>query len=283
MLAPFGRRLCEVAANEASGGYRVFSRSTTRGPGAGGRAVLHAGRRASAGAGATGAPTCRGPSRSPTPRPTTAACGSTSCRGGRARHRAALRARAGRAASGSTGRWAGRSRRRASSTPGAAGAILVGGGIGVAPLALLRRRARRPRRPDPDPARLPRPRRTPAASTTSSPAARSASPARTATPATAATSPTCSRVLLEGDDAGGAVVYACGPPAMLEAVRAMCARARGRLRAGDGVADGLRLRRLLRLRGAAGRGRLHAALRRRAGRRAARQIETALVAGAGHR
>ena len=29
-------------------------------------------------------------------------------------------------------------------------------------------------------------------------------------------------VLLEGDDAGGAPVYACGPPAMLEAVRVMC-------------------------------------------------------------
>jgi dihydroorotate dehydrogenase electron transfer subunit len=30
-------------------------------------------------------------------------------------------------------------------------------------------------------------------------------------------------VLLEGDDAGASVVYACGPPAMLEAVRALCA------------------------------------------------------------
>jgi NAD(P)H-flavin reductase len=30
-------------------------------------------------------------------------------------------------------------------------------------------------------------------------------------------------VLLEGDDTAGAAVYACGPPAMLEAVRAMCA------------------------------------------------------------
>jgi NAD(P)H-flavin reductase len=30
-------------------------------------------------------------------------------------------------------------------------------------------------------------------------------------------------VLLEGDDAGSAVVYACGPPAMLEAVRGLCA------------------------------------------------------------
>src|SRR5215216_4212232 len=29
-------------------------------------------------------------------------------------------------------------------------------------------------------------------------------------------------VLLEGDDAVGAVVYACGPPAMLEAVRGLC-------------------------------------------------------------
>jgi NAD(P)H-flavin reductase len=33
-------------------------------------------------------------------------------------------------------------------------------------------------------------------------------------------------VLLEGDDAGSGAVYACGPPAMLEAVRTMCA-ARG--------------------------------------------------------
>jgi NAD(P)H-flavin reductase len=31
--------------------------------------------------------------------------------------------------------------------------------------------------------------------------------------------------MLEGDDPGGAVVYSCGPPAMLEAVRAMCATA----------------------------------------------------------
>ena len=31
-------------------------------------------------------------------------------------------------------------------------------------------------------------------------------------------------VLLEGDEAATAAVYACGPPAMLEAVRAMCAQ-----------------------------------------------------------
>ena len=31
--------------------------------------------------------------------------------------------------------------------------------------------------------------------------------------------------MLEGDDAAGSAVYACGPPAMLEAVRLMCAAA----------------------------------------------------------
>jgi NAD(P)H-flavin reductase len=30
-------------------------------------------------------------------------------------------------------------------------------------------------------------------------------------------------VMLEGDDADSAAVYACGPPGMLEAVRALCA------------------------------------------------------------
>ena len=31
-------------------------------------------------------------------------------------------------------------------------------------------------------------------------------------------------VMLEGDDAASAAVYACGPPAMLEAVRLLCAQ-----------------------------------------------------------
>jgi hypothetical protein len=47
----------------------------------------------------------------------------------------------------------------------------------------------------------------------------------------------------------GSVVYACGPPAMLEAVRALCAPARGARPARARGSDGLRLRRLLRLRG----------------------------------
>ena len=108
--------------------------------------------------------------------------------------------------------------------PGAAGAILVGGGIGIAPLALCGAAASRP-------AACP-------------PASYSAS----------ATQPTrgglddlfsnCQiglasddghlgergyvtdllAAMLEGDDATSAAVYACGPPAMLEAVAALCAQ-----------------------------------------------------------
>jgi dihydroorotate dehydrogenase electron transfer subunit len=108
-------------------------------------------------------------------------------------------------------------------SPDAAGAILVGGGIGIAPLALWRRQL-----------------------------AESGTPARVLLgyrdQANAGGTELfdCSEVrfasedghrghrgfvtdllavLLEGDDAGSAAVYACGPPAMLEAVRGMCAEA----------------------------------------------------------
>ena len=135
---------------------------------------------------------------------------------------------------------------------------------------------RRARRPDPRPARLPRrgplrrPRR-PLRLLRGPPRQRGRPRS-----ATAATSPTCSRRCSTGDDAASAVVYSCGPPAMLEAVRRDLRRARRRLRAGAGVADGLRLRRLLRLRRAEAGRRLHAPLRRRPGR-PRREIETALV------
>jgi dihydroorotate dehydrogenase electron transfer subunit len=108
-------------------------------------------------------------------------------------------------------------------SPDAAGAILVGGGIGVAPLAIWRRQL-----------------------------AGSGTPARVLlgyrdrANAGGTELFDCSEVrfasedghrgvkgyvtdllavLLEGDDAGSAAVYACGPPAMLEAVRSMCAAA----------------------------------------------------------
>jgi dihydroorotate dehydrogenase electron transfer subunit len=107
--------------------------------------------------------------------------------------------------------------------PGSAGAILVGGGIGVAPLAIWRRELLGAGTP-----------------------ARVLLGFRDRAHAGGLDFFDCSEirlasedghtghrgyvtdllaVLLEGDDAGAAAVYACGPPAMLEAVRAMCASA----------------------------------------------------------
>jgi dihydroorotate dehydrogenase electron transfer subunit len=105
--------------------------------------------------------------------------------------------------------------------PGAAGAILVGGGIGIAPLALWRRRLVAAGVPT-----------------------RTLLGFRDRAHSGGLELFDCSEirlasedghaghqgyvtdllaVLLEGDDARSAAVYACGPPPMLEAVRAMCA------------------------------------------------------------
>jgi NAD(P)H-flavin reductase len=106
-------------------------------------------------------------------------------------------------------------------SPDAPGAILVGGGIGVAPLAIWRRRLQR--------AGIP---------------ARVLLGFRDRKNSGGLDLFDCSEVrlasedghtghrgyvtdllgvLLEGDDAGSAAVYACGPPAMLETVRSLCA------------------------------------------------------------
>lgn len=105
--------------------------------------------------------------------------------------------------------------------PGASGAILVGGGIGIAPLALWRRRLAAAGVP-----------------------ARVLLGFRDRERAGGLDLFDCSELrlasedghrghrgyvtdllelLLEGDDAGSAAVYSCGPPAMLEAVRLLCA------------------------------------------------------------
>jgi dihydroorotate dehydrogenase electron transfer subunit len=105
--------------------------------------------------------------------------------------------------------------------PGAAGAILVGGGIGVAPLALWRRRL-----------------------SAAGVATRVLLGYRDRARSGGQDLFRCSEmriasedghqghrgyvtdllaVMLDGDDAASAAVYSCGPPAMLEAVRAMCA------------------------------------------------------------
>ncbi len=124
--------------------------------------------------------------------------------------------------------------------PGAPGAILIGGGIGIAPLAILRSRL----------ARTGVPTRTLLgfrderhagglelfASERGAPS-RSGDVGRSAKPSLCSEIRLASEdghaghrgyvtdllaVLLEGDDVEGAAVYACGPPAMLEAVREMC-------------------------------------------------------------
>jgi len=106
--------------------------------------------------------------------------------------------------------------------PGAAGAILVGGGIGVAPLAILRRRLAR----DGVPQRVllgfrDREHSGGVEELFSCEEVRLASEDGHAGHHGYVTD--LLAVMLAGDDAGSAVVYACGPPAMLEAVRTICA------------------------------------------------------------
>lgn len=111
--------------------------------------------------------------------------------------------------------------------PAAAGAILVGGGIGIAPLALLRRRLSERGVP----LRVLLGFRNEAhsggmeifcgAGGDLCPEVRLASEDGHAGHRGYVTD--LLATMLAGDDAGSAVVYSCGPPAMLEAVRVLCA------------------------------------------------------------
>jgi dihydroorotate dehydrogenase electron transfer subunit len=221
MTAPLGRRLCEATANEASGGYRVFSLLDRDGP---------------------------------EPQPGQFYMLSTAAHWAGAGERPFLPraisvAETGPAAGGTrldflvesvgpgtdrlceleigepvwvTGPLGNAFTEPRQLRPEAAGAILVGGGIGVAPLALLRRRF-----------------------------AERNVPARVLLGFRSQIHSgglddlfACCEVrlasddghighrgyvtdllgtMLAGDDAASAVVYSCGPPAMLEAVRALCA------------------------------------------------------------
>jgi dihydroorotate dehydrogenase electron transfer subunit len=108
--------------------------------------------------------------------------------------------------------------------PGAAGAILVGGGIGVAPLAILRRQLAD--RGVPTRILLGFRDREHSGGLDDLFACcevRVASEDGHAGHKGYVTD--LLAVMLEGDDAGASAVYACGPPAMLEAVRLMCADA----------------------------------------------------------
>jgi dihydroorotate dehydrogenase electron transfer subunit len=220
VVAPFGRRLCEVTRNLASGGYRIFSVVDPAGPEpAAGQFYMLA---AEAGWGGDGG------------RPYLARAFSVAdaertgdgvrldflvqAVGPGTSRLAALEAGEGLWIHGPLGRPFAPP---GSVADGAAGAILVGGGIGVAPLAIWRRQLLAAGVP-----------------------ARVLLGFRDRANSGGLDLFDCSEirlasedghtghrgyvtdllaVLLEGDDSRSAAVYACGPPAMLEAVRAMCA------------------------------------------------------------
>jgi dihydroorotate dehydrogenase electron transfer subunit len=222
VVAPPGRRLCEVAQNRQAGGYRIFSALDRSGPepAAGQFYMLSA---AEGWGGEDGRPYL--------PRAFSVAAAEPAEGGVRldflveaigpgTRRLADLQAGEGLWITGPLGRpFSAPSELR----PGAAGAILVGGGIGIAPLAILRRRL-----------------------------ADTGVPARTLLGFRDREHSggvdelfACCEVrlasddghvghhghvadllsfVLGGDDAVSSAVYACGPPAMLESVRAMCAQ-----------------------------------------------------------
>ena len=220
VTAPFGRRLCQIARNLPSGGYRIFSALDPVGPEpAAGQFYMLA---AESGWGGEGG------------RPYLARAFSVAdaervdggvrldflvqAVGPGTSRLAGLEAGEGLWIHGPLGRPFSAPQ---SVSERAAGAILVGGGIGVAPLAIWRRQLLA--------AGIP---------------ARVLLGFRDRANSGGLDLFDCSEirlasedghtghrgyvtdllgVLLEGDDAGSAAVYACGPPAMLEAVRIMCA------------------------------------------------------------
>lgn len=220
VVAPFGRRLCEVTRNLSSGGYRIFSALDPAGPApAAGQFYMLA---ADVGWGGEEG------------RPYLARAFSVA---DAERESGGVRldflvqavgpgtARLAQLEPGE-GLWIHGPLGRPFSAPsalaeGAPGAILVGGGIGVAPLAIWRRQLLATGVP-----------------------ARILLGFRDRPNSGGLELFDCSEirlasedghsghrgyvtdllaVLLEGDDAGSAAVYACGPPAMLEAVRTLCA------------------------------------------------------------
>ncbi len=221
MTAPLGRRLCEVSENRASGGYRVFSLLDREGPEPlPGQFYMLA-----------SAADWAGPGERPfLPRAISVAETGPAAGGVRldflvegvgpgTERLCALEAGEGVWVTGPLGNAFAEPREL---RPGAAGAILVGGGIGVAPLALLRRRFGERNVP-----------------------ARVLLGFRDQTHSGGLDDLfACCEVrlasedghaghhgyvtdllaaMLAGDDAASAVVYSCGPPAMLEAVRSLCA------------------------------------------------------------
>jgi NAD(P)H-flavin reductase len=228
MSAPLGRRLCEVSENRASGGYRVFSLLDRQGPEpAPGQFYMLA----------TAAHWDERGGRPFLPRAISVAETGPAAAGVRldflidgigpgTERLCALLPGEQVWALGPLGNAFAAPREV---SPATDGAILVGGGIGVAPLAMLRRRLAE--RAVPLRVLLGfRDRRHAGGHELFCggggdlcPEVRLASEDGHAGHQGYVTD--LLGRMLEGDDPGGAVVYSCGPPAMLEAVRAMCATA----------------------------------------------------------
>jgi dihydroorotate dehydrogenase electron transfer subunit len=226
MTAPFGRRLCEVAENRVSGGYRIFSLIDGEGPAPepGQFYMLAAERSWGEGGG-----------RPFLPRAISVAEAAPAKAGVRldflvegvgpgTDRLCELEPGEGVWVTGPLGN---RFSTPKEVNPGAAGAILVGGGIGIAPLALWRRHL--VERGIPLRVLLGFRNREHSggldelfcAGESLCPDVRLASEDGHAGHRGYVTD--LLATMLAGDDAGSAVVYSCGPPAMLEAVRALCA------------------------------------------------------------
>jgi dihydroorotate dehydrogenase (NAD+) catalytic subunit len=225
MTAPFGRRLCEVSESRGSGGYRIFSLLDREAPEPlPGQFYMLAAASRWAGTG----------ERPFLPRAISVAECGPAARGTRldflvesvgpgTDRLCGLDAGEGVWVTGPLGNAFAEPREL---LPGAAGAILVGGGIGVAPLALLRRRFSE----GGIPLRVLLGFRNQAhsggldlfcgSSGALCPEVRLASEDGHRGHRGYVTD--LLSAMLEGDDAQSAVVYSCGPPAMLDAVAQLC-------------------------------------------------------------
>jgi dihydroorotate dehydrogenase (NAD+) catalytic subunit len=225
MTAPFGRRLCEVAENEVSGGYRIFSLTDREGPApAPGQFYMLAGERSWGESGG----------RPFLPRAISVAEAAPAEAGLRldflvegvgpgTDRLCELVAGEGVWVTGPLGNSFSTPKQV---NPEAAGAILVGGGIGIAPMAIWRRHL--VERGIPLRVLLGFRNREHSggleelfcAGGTLCPDIRLASEDGHAGHQGYVTD--LLTTMLTGDDATSAVVYSCGPPAMLEAVKDLC-------------------------------------------------------------